>query len=190
MIPQGGESCFGGFFYWLPGVSIIRGDWLAGYHIPGRLKNQIMRRILNQYQKYFNPLSVDQVGSNYEKTVGRKSHWAVPLICNLKVVFYYIFWTKISNSVSGLLIFLLKSGPANPPPPPPRPTQAYQVSALCKCFLSFVVYLECCQRNLWALCSTRVLTRNDNDQKWTLYTVFTSILGFHPYFFFRNHLYN
>ena len=116
MIPQGGESCFGGFFYWLPGVSIIRGDWLAGYHIPGRLKNQIMRRILNQYQKYFNLLSVDQVGSNYEKTVGLKSHWTVPLICNLKVVFYYIFWTKMSNSVSGLLIFLLKSGPATPPP--------------------------------------------------------------------------
>ena len=150
MIPQGGESCFGGFFYWLPGVSIIRGDWLAGYHIPGRLKNQIMRRILNQYQKYFNPLSVDQVGSNYEKTVGRKSHWTVPLICNLKVVFYYIFWTKMSNSVSGLLIFLLKSGPANPPPPPQglyKPIKCRPYANVFYLFLStWNVVSEICER--------------------------------------------
>ena len=189
MIPQGGESCFGGFFYWLPGVSIIRGDWLAGYHIPGRLKNQIMRRILNQYQKYFNPLSVDQVGSNYEKTVGRKSHWTVPLICNLKVVFYYIFWTKMSNSVSGLLIFLLKSGPATTPPPPKAYTSLSSVGLMQMFFIFF------CLPGMLSAKFVSALQYTCSNKEWQWSKV-NFIYGFYFYFrfsslfFFRNHFYN
>ena len=58
--------------------------------IPGEILIWITRRILNQNQKYFNPLVTGQwpighwspvalVGSNFEKNVGRNTRWTLPL---------------------------------------------------------------------------------------------------------------
>ena len=69
---------------------IPRGDWLYGVWYPGEMEK--FGEFVTKKENILTLVS-GQVGSNYEKTAGRKSYWVVPR-SSFWEIFVQVYWKK------------------------------------------------------------------------------------------------